>query len=135
MLTRFAVVALLTVAWALACGPPWMAAAQDKATVGDAEALGIALEEYPYPWPVHFLPLSIEGQDVRMAYMDVPPATPPSGSAIDAPAIILLHGKNFGGYYWAETARSLSAAGYRVVIPDQIGWGKSSKPDIRYSFQ
>src|SRR5271156_5901978 len=97
--------------------------------------LGIALEEYPYPWPVHFLPLSIEGQDVRMAYMDVPPATPPSGSAIDAPAIILLHGKNFGGYYWAETARALSATGYRVIIPDQIGWGKSSKPDIHYSFQ
>jgi pimeloyl-ACP methyl ester carboxylesterase len=22
-----------------------------------------------------------------------------------------------------------------VIVPDQIGWGKSSKPDIRYSFQ
>jgi pimeloyl-ACP methyl ester carboxylesterase len=26
-------------------------------------------------------------------------------------------------------------AGYRVIAPDQIGWGKSSKPAIRYSFQ
>src|SRR5271168_1777889 len=107
-----------------------------------ADALGIALEGYPYPWPVHFLPLTIEGQDVRMAYMDVPPAVTShaashatSQATADAPCIVLLHGKNFGGYYWADTARALSAAGYRVVIPDQIGWGKSSKPEIRYSFQ
>src|SRR5208282_4929644 len=102
------------------------------------------LEGYPYPWPVHFLPLTIEGQDVRMAYMDVPaaprsaPGTTESAQRPESEAertVILLHGKNFGGYYWAETARVLSAAGYRVVIPDQIGWGKSTKPDIRYSFQ
>jgi pimeloyl-ACP methyl ester carboxylesterase len=97
-------------------------------------SLGIALETYLYPWPVHFLPLTIEGQDVRMAYMDVPPATPPAG-AHTTPAILLLHGKNFGGYYWEGVARALAAAGYRVIIPDQIGWGKSSKPEIRYSFQ
>jgi pimeloyl-ACP methyl ester carboxylesterase len=29
---------------------------------------------------------------------------------------------------------ALTTAGYRVVVPDQIGWGKSSKPDIHYSF-
>jgi pimeloyl-ACP methyl ester carboxylesterase len=92
--------------------------------------LGIALEEYPYPWPVHFLPLTIEGQDLRMAYMDVPP----SGAA-NGRAVLLMHGKNFGGYYWREVAEALAAAGYRVIVPDQIGWGKSSKPDIRYSFQ
>jgi pimeloyl-ACP methyl ester carboxylesterase len=48
---------------------------------------------------------------------------------------VLLHGKNFGGYYWREVAQGLAAAGYRVIVPDQIGWGKSSKPEIRYSFQ
>ncbi|HMD30796.1 MAG TPA: alpha/beta hydrolase, partial [Candidatus Acidoferrales bacterium] len=100
-----------------------------------ADALGIALEGYPYPWPVHFLPLTIEGQDVRMAYMDVPPENVPESARASAPVVVLLHGKNFGGYYWAETARAVAGAGYRVVIPDQIGWGKSSKPEIRYSFQ
>lgn len=92
--------------------------------------LGIALEEYPYPWPVHFLPLVIEGQELRMAYMDVPPSGAPNGRVV-----VLMHGKNFGGYYWRDVAQTLSAAGYRVIVPDQIGWGKSSKPDVRYSFQ
>jgi len=105
--------------------------AGDKPTgAGDFTPLGIALEEYPYPWPVHFLPLVIEGQELRMAYMDVPPAGVSNGRAV-----VLMHGKNFGGYYWRDVAQALAAAGYRVIVPDQVGWGKSSKPDIRYSFQ
>src|SRR4051812_34204751 len=91
--------------------------------------LGIALESYPYPYPVHFLPLEIEGQTLRMAYMDIAPATQPARGVV-----VLMHGKNFGGYYWGYTARALSAAEYRVIVPDQIGGGKSPKPDIRYSF-
>jgi pimeloyl-ACP methyl ester carboxylesterase len=105
--------------------------AEEKPTgAGDIKPLGIALEEYPYPWPVHFLPLVIEGQELRMAYMDVPPAGVSNGRAV-----VLMHGKNFGGYYWREVAQALSVEGYRVIVPDQIGWGKSSKPEIRYSFQ
>ncbi len=91
--------------------------------------LGSAMESYEYPFPVRFLPLTVEGEDVRMAYMDVKPE---SGEA--TATAVLLHGKNFYGSYWADTARVLSQAGYRVVIPDQIGFGKSSKPDIDYSF-
>jgi pimeloyl-ACP methyl ester carboxylesterase len=94
------------------------------------QPLGIALESYPYPYPVHFLPLQIQGQDVRMAYMDAPAAHPANGRTV-----VMLHGKNFGGYYFGALIRELCAAGYRVIAPDQIGWGKSSKPAIRYSFQ
>ena len=65
-----------------------------------------------------------------MAYMDMAPTAAPNGRAV-----LLMHGKNFGGYYWRDVAQALAAAGYRVIVPDQIGWGKSSKPDIRYSFQ
>jgi len=145
MRTRTAVVAMMIVAvWGVMRVPaPARAQGQQARATAEPEALGIALESYPYPWPVHFLPLTIERQDVRMAYMDVPPAPQAAGTAESAAgtesegerAVILLHGKNFGGYYWAKTARALAAAGYRVVIPDQIGWGKSSKPEIRYSFQ
>jgi len=92
------------------------------------QPLGIGLESYPYPYPVHFLPLTIEARDLRMAYMDIPAVSPNGG------VVVLMHGKNFGGYYWANVATMLSAAGYRVIVPDQIGWGKSSKPDIHYSF-
>jgi pimeloyl-ACP methyl ester carboxylesterase len=92
------------------------------------QPLGIGLESLPYPYPVHFIPLTIESQDLRMAYMDIP-APNPNGRAV-----VLMHGKNFGGYYFANVISMLTTAGYRVVVPDQIGWGKSSKPDIHYSF-
>src|SRR3954469_21042862 len=94
------------------------------------EPLGIALEGYAYPYPVKFFPLRIEGQDLRMAYMDVPPVEGSAGCG----TVVLLHGKNFFGAYWKETIGVLAKAGFRVIVPDQIGFGKSSKPDIHYSF-
>jgi pimeloyl-ACP methyl ester carboxylesterase len=69
-----------------------------------------------------------------MAYMVVEPKT----GAGTAPlrTVTLLHGKNFSGAYWKSTADRLAAAGYRVVIPDQLGFGKSTKlVDFQYSFQ
>jgi len=102
---------------------PWVVKA------GELKPLSITMENYDYPYPVEFLPLTIEGQDMRMAYMDVPPEGTSRGRAV-----LLLHGKNFFGAYWKETIRFLSKNGYRVIIPDQLGFGKSSKPDIHYSF-
>jgi proline iminopeptidase len=46
----------------------------------------------------------------------------------------LLHGRNFPSSYWEPTIKALTAAGYRVVVPDQIGFGKSSKPTFALSF-
>ena len=97
--------------------------------MSSTEPLGIALEGYPYPYPVKFLPFNIEGQPVRMAYMDVAPTGPANYQTV-----LLLHGKNFYGNSWARVIGVLTQAGYRVVVPDQIGFGKSSKPDIDYSF-
>ena len=94
----------------------------------DITPLGIGLEDIDYPYPVHFLDLTIEAQRLRMAYMDVQPAKP------NGKAVVLLHGKNFDGEYWTQTIRALSDRGYRVVVPDQIGFGKSSKPDLHYHF-
>jgi pimeloyl-ACP methyl ester carboxylesterase len=92
--------------------------------------LGIAMDEWNYPFPVRFRQFTIEGDPVRMAYMDVSPRV-----AGQAPgAVVLLHGKNFYGSYWENTIRALSDAGFRVIVPDQIGFGKSSKPDVHYSF-
>jgi pimeloyl-ACP methyl ester carboxylesterase len=101
---------------------------QEKAPVYSIP-LGIALDEYSYPYPVQFLTFNINGQQLRMAYMDVTP------SGWDGRrAVVLLHGKNFYGSYWANTIKALTAAGYRVIVPDQIGFGKSAKPEIDYSF-
>jgi pimeloyl-ACP methyl ester carboxylesterase len=94
-----------------------------------SEPLGIALESYPYPYPVQFLSLVNDGQPLRLAYMDVRPEGAGNGRTV-----VLLHGKNFYGSYWLNTIKALSAAGYRVLVPDQVGFGKSAKPDLRYSF-
>jgi len=98
-------------------------------TVNAPPPMGIGLEEVIYPYPVHFLDLTIEGQALRMAYMDVPPSAAPNGKAV-----VLLHGKSFSGDYWAGVIKLLTEKGYRVIVPDQLGFGKSAKPDIRYSF-
>jgi pimeloyl-ACP methyl ester carboxylesterase len=94
------------------------------------EPLGIGMEGYPYPFPVKQLAVPLEGQDLRMAYMDVAPA-----GAANGRTALLLHGKNFFGAYWEGPARALAAAGFRVVIPDQLGFGKSSKPALHYTFE
>jgi pimeloyl-ACP methyl ester carboxylesterase len=115
----------LTAALLHALAPP-----AARAAAPAAEPLGIGMEGYPYPFPVKFLPLTVEGQDVRMAYMDVAPTAAPNGRAV-----LLLHGKNFFGAYWEGPIRALAAAGFRVVVPDQLGFGKSSKPDLHYTFE
>ena len=42
--------------------------------------------------------------------------------------IVLLHGNPTWGFLWREVMRPLLAAGQRVVVPDQIGFGLSEKP-------
>src|SRR3982074_3382507 len=86
------------------------------------EPYGIGLEGFAYPYPVSMLPLNNDGEQVRMAYMDVAAITP------NGRTVVLLHGRNFPSSYWAPVIRTLREAGYRVVVPDQIGCGKSSKP-------
>src|ERR1700675_603227 len=85
------------------------------------EPYGIGLEGFAYPYPVNLLPLSNDGEQVRMAYMDVAPAQP------NGRTVVLVHGRNFPSSYWAPVIKTLSEAGYRVVVPDQIGFGTSYK--------
>lgn len=100
------------------------------AQVKELKPLDINLENYKYPYPVNFLDLTLQGEKLKMAYMNVKPAKP------NGKAVMLLHGKNFNGAYWRTTAEALAKSGYRVIIPDQIGFGKSSKPeDLQYTFQ
>lgn len=81
-----------------------------------------------YPYPLYSFLLNIENRRVQMVYMDVKPAIA-SGKTI-----MLFHGKNFNGYYWKDIIPALTEKGYRVIVPDQIGWGRSDKPDLHYSF-
>ncbi|QNF35356.1 alpha/beta hydrolase [Adhaeribacter swui] len=94
------------------------------------EVLDAEISEYTYPYPVHYIQLQIENTACKMAYMDVLPKQ----NNATRPAIVLLHGKNFMGAYWRQTIKYLSGQGYRVIVPDQVGFGKSSKPSLHYSF-
>lgn len=103
------------------------------ATVAFAQerpVLDIMLTNYQYPFNVNHYNFNSQNQDVKMAYMDIQPQNA-SGKTI-----VLLHGKNFNGAYWKTTIQALTEDGHRVVVPDQIGFGKSTKPvGYQFSFQ
>ncbi|GAB3676793.1 alpha/beta fold hydrolase [Salinisphaera aquimarina] len=102
---------------------------QTEAGAADEPALGANLENYDYPWPVSRFLMDTPHGPVSMAYMDVAP----DDDIVDPPVAVLLHGKNFCGAYWQDTAKALSDNGYRVIVPDQVGFCKSDKP-AAYSY-
>jgi len=124
VMRSYAVLAAWLVAFSTALG------AQDPPAAPPADwgPMSITLEDVPYPYPVSYLPFQLEGQDVRMAYMDVAPQGTANGRSV-----ILLHGMNFFGETWAQTIDILRRDGYRVIAIDQIGFGRSSKPVLHYS--
>lgn len=93
------------------------------------DTLSTTLESVKYAYPIKFFNITTEGQNLKMAYMDVAPTVAANGRTV-----ILFHGKNFGGYYWTNVIKALTNGGFRVIAPDQIGFGKSSKAFIHYSF-
>lgn len=93
----------------------------------DVKPGSITCEECPYPYPSSYLSLTLYGQDVRMAYMDVAPQGRSNGHTV-----VLLHGNNFAGFYFGVVIDALRKEGFRVIVPDQIGYGRSSKPIIPY---
>ena len=92
-----------------------------------ASGQGLRLEGYDYPYPAKVFAFESQQQTLEMAYMDVAPAGAARGT------VMLLHGKNFSGSYFGETIAALRTKGFRVIVPDQIGFGKSTKP-AHYQF-
>lgn len=95
-----------------------------------APVYGPQLQGFDYPYPVQHFSLNSQQQQLEMAYLDVPAAKP------NGKVALLLHGKNFCAATWQGSIEALTAAGYRVIAPDQIGFCKSSKPkQYQFSFQ
>lgn len=84
--------------------------------------LDAELSVFNYPRPVEFFEFASQKQNLRMAYVLVKPAKP------NGQTVILMHGKNFSAAYWESTISFLVESGFQVLAPDQIGFGKSSKP-------
>ncbi|KAF4981141.1 hypothetical protein FZEAL_3011 [Fusarium zealandicum] len=109
-----------------------LVSAQDRGVIYDGEVP----EElngfnYTYPWPVKLFRFNSQLQELEMAFMDILPRGESNGKTV-----ILLHGKNFCGPTWHVTIQELHRKGYRVIVPDQIGFCKSSKPSsYQFSLQ
>ena len=77
------------------------------------------LDDFPYEPKFG----SVDG--LRMAYIDEGPE--------DAHPVVLLHGEPSWSYLYRRMIPALLDAGYRVLAPDLIGFGRSDKPtDLGY---
>ena len=65
---------------------------------------------------------------LRMHYLDEGPST--------GPVVLMLHGNPTWSFLYRHLIGPVAAAGYRVIVPDMIGFGRSDKPAARdaYSF-
>ena len=70
-----------------------------------------------YPFEPHYIDVA---DDLRMHYLD-------EGSRNGQP-VLLLHGEPTWSYLYRKMVPPLVDAGFRVVAPDLIGFGKSDKP-------
>lgn len=74
-----------------------------------------------YPFGPHYLQIADgEGGDLRLHYLDEGPA--------NGPVALLLHGQPSWSYLYRFMIPPLVEAGFRVVAPDLIGFGRSDKP-------
>ena len=81
-----------------------------------------------FPWVPNYL----EWKGHRVHYLDVKP-----GAGAVSRTLLCLHGEPTWSYLYRKMIPPFAAAGYRVVAPDLIGFGRSDKPveDEVYSFE
>jgi len=78
-----------------------------------------------YPFESHYTSITTDdGTRLRMHYLD-------EGQG---ETILALHGQPSWSYLYRKMIPVLVAAGYRVVAPDLVGFGKSDKPTDRASY-
>jgi haloalkane dehalogenase len=69
-----------------------------------------------FPYTPHYTELG----GLRVAHVDEGPR--------DAPIVLLMHGEPTWSYLYRKMIPPLLAAGYRVIAPDLVGFGRSDKP-------
>jgi len=67
-----------------------------------------------------FEPNYLEINGYRVHYLDEGPA--------DGEVVLMLHGEPTWSYLYRKMIPVFTAAGYRVIVPDLIGFGRSDKP-------
>jgi haloalkane dehalogenase len=76
-----------------------------------------------------FEPHYVEVGGLRIHYVDEGPAS--------AEVVLMLHGEPSWSYLYRKMIPVITAAGYRAVVPDLVGFGRSDKPGQRedYTYQ
>ncbi|RME48449.1 MAG: alpha/beta fold hydrolase [Caldilineae bacterium] len=83
-----------------------------------------------FPFAPHYVNVPDgEGGTLRIHYLDEGPA--------DAPPVLLLHGEPSWSFLYRKMIPVLTAAGFRAIAPDLVGFGRSDKPAHRadYTYQ
>jgi len=83
-----------------------------------------------FPFEPGYLEIGDEDLGViRIHYVDEGPR--------DGPVILCLHGEPTWSYLYRKMIPVFTAAGFRVVAPDLVGFGRSDKPSLRsdYSYK
>ncbi len=70
-------------------------------------------------WP--YEPRWFQTPEGRLHYVDE--------GARDGRPLVLVHGNPTWGYLWRNFIPPLVGAGFRVIVPDHLGFGRSDKPD------
>jgi len=74
-----------------------------------------------YPYAPHYVEVDDgEGGTLRIHYIDEGPAA--------GEIILCMHGQPTWSYLYRKMISPLNKAGYRVIAPDLVGFGKSDKP-------
>jgi len=74
-----------------------------------------------YPFSPNYLQVDdTEGGELRVHYLDEGPA--------DGKVVLLMHGQPVWSYLYRHMITPLVERGFRVVVPDLVGFGRSDKP-------
>lgn len=74
-----------------------------------------------YPFQPNYLEVDdTEGGKLRIHYLDEGPS--------DGDVVLLMHGQPVWSYLYRHMIPSLVDAGFRVIAPDLVGFGRSDKP-------
>ena len=77
------------------------------------------LPDYPFA-PNYLTVADTEGGQLRVHYLDEGPA--------DGPVVLLIHGQPVWSYLYRFMIPLLVDKGFRVIVPDLVGFGRSDKP-------
>lgn len=84
------------------------------------------LADYPFAPNYREIRDPASGTALRIHYIDEGPR--------DAPVVLMMHGEPTWSYLYRHMIGPVVAAGYRVIAPDLVGFGKSDKPTAKHDY-